>query len=110
MPVVHGQVVVDKSVDMVDMGHGFPNCSVDLGGWVWCVLLGNFVVIGSLEEGFVGALVGGDVVFEAIVGAFVGDDVVFTELVGATFSDDVVFEAIVRAFVGALVGDDVVFS
>ena len=87
---MYAQVVVHKSVDMVDMGHSFPNCSVDLGGWVWCVLLGNFVVIGSLVGGFVGALVGSDVVFEAIVGAFVGalvgDDVVFSELVGATFS------------------------
>ena len=68
---MYAQVVVHKSVDMVDMGHSFPNCSVDLGGWVWCVLLGNFVVISALVGGFIGALV--------------GDDVVFSELVGATF-------------------------
>ena len=89
MSVVYGQVVVDKSVDVVDLGLGFPECGADLGGWVWCVLLGNFAVIGSLVEGFVGALVGSDGVFEAVVGAFVGalvgDDVVFSELVGATF-------------------------
>ena len=39
MAVVYGQVVVDESVDVVDLSGGFAECSVDLDGWVGCIPL-----------------------------------------------------------------------
>ena len=39
MAVVYRQVVVDKSVDVVDLRCGFAECGVGLGGWVGCIPL-----------------------------------------------------------------------
>ena len=39
MAVVNGQVFVNKSVNMVDLGGCFAECGVDFGVWIGCILL-----------------------------------------------------------------------
>ena len=39
MAVVYGQVFVDESVNMVDLGGCFAECGVDVGGGIGCISL-----------------------------------------------------------------------
>ena len=40
MAVVYGQVVLDESGDVVDLGIGLAECSgVDFSGWIGCIPL-----------------------------------------------------------------------
>ena len=39
LSLVYGQVFVNESVVVVDLGGGFAECGVNFGGWIGCISL-----------------------------------------------------------------------